>query len=506
MEICPDCGKRPISKKIYSCKFCPKYFCSMQCLFKHSSFHSKTTEPNSFITSLKKKQSKDQTEQYSFITSGVFTYNYKYDKKYEIKNFSKIYDGFIPIELGAGAFGHVYLVSHNITGKKYALKVMNKHKLMQTYGNCQLIYNEIDIHSKLNHPNIIKLYNISETEEEINILLEYAEKGNLYSLIKRENGLPESLASKYFLQIVNAVYFLHQNNIIHRDIKPENILIGENDVLKLCDFGWAKELTVNNRSTFCGTIEYMAPEIVGSEKYDYSVDLWSLGILLYELLMGHSPFKSKKEKHTMIKIKIHDLVFDKNKPLSNDCIKLIEGLLDINPSNRLKLKDIFNHPFITSNSKRDSKLNKSIRKESLDDSNENILKFYNKKNNFKEDFKNLRKKFGFDSKFNLRDKISSKQLMIGQFQSDKNLISLPKFKEKKIQRRESERLEKLIDNMSNELEKGKKKIDDLSFKKSKQFSFEDFRDSKIFFENNKSKETMYTTNNEIEHISEEDSF
>ena len=192
--------------------------------------------------------------------------------------------------------------------------------------------------------------------------------------------------------------------------------------------------------------------------------------------------------------------------MSNDCIKLIEGLLDINPSNRLKLKDIFNHPFITSNSIRDSKLNKSIRKESLDDSNENILKFYNKKNNFKEDFKNLRKKFGFDSKFNLRDKISSKQLMIGQFQSDKNLISLPKFKEKKIQRRESERLEKLIDNMSNELEKGKKKIDDLSFKKSKQFSFEDFRDSKIFFENNKSKETMYTTNNEIEHISEEDSF
>ena len=89
---------------------------------------------------------------------------------------------------------------------------------MQTYGTCQLIYNEIGIHSKLNHPNIIKLYNVSETDEEINILLEYAQNGSLYTLIKQENGFSENEAYKYFIQIVNAVYFLHQNNIIHRDI------------------------------------------------------------------------------------------------------------------------------------------------------------------------------------------------------------------------------------------------------------------------------------------------
>ena len=354
----------------------------------HSSLHSKSSGQNIIITRLKKKQSKDKTEQYSFIIPGIFTDNYKYDKKYDISNFSKIYEGFIPFELGRGSFGCVYLVTHNITGKKYALKVIDKHKLFQAYGNCQLIHNEIEIHSKLDHPNIIRLYNVKETEDEINFLLEYAENGTLYSLIQEEKGFSEYKAYTYFIQIVNAVYFLHQNNIIHRDIKPENILIGENGLLKLCDFGWAKELTVNNRSTFCGTIEYMAQEIVGSEKYDYSVDVWSLGILLYELLMGHSPFKSKKEKNTMIKIKLHDLVFDKNKNLSQDCINLISGLLNMNPLNRLKLKDIFEHLFIIKNSKMDDQhIIEDKKEDSFENSNEKIIKLVNnkKKENFTEE-------------------------------------------------------------------------------------------------------------------------
>jgi len=530
MEECPNCKNRAISKKVLTCNFCGQYFCSFNCLIQHSSFHSKTTTHNSLINTLKKKQSKDLTMHYSFITQGIFIDNYIYDKKYDIENFTKIFDGFFPVELGTGSFGRVYLVTHNITKKKYALKVINKHKVIQSYGNCDLIHNEIDIHSKLNHPNIIKLYNVLETEEEINILLEYAQNGSLYSLIKQENGFSENEAYKYFIQIVNAVYFLHQNNIIHRDIKPENILIGDNNLLKLCDFGWAKELTMNNRSTFCGTVEYMAPEIVGSGKYDCGVDIWSLGILLYELLIGHSPFKSKKDKNTMIKIQLHDLVFDKNKPLSKDCKDLIQGLLDMNPLNRFKLKDIFEHPFIISNSDR-SKMS-CRRKESLEDSNENMYKLLNGKNsNFKEDFRNLRKKFGFESKLNLRDKISSKQLLIGQFQSDKNLISFKKFDTKKIEKKESQRLEKLIDNMSNELEKGKKKIDDLNFKKNKRFSFEDFRDTKILYDDkkkkynnddSKTKETLYSTINEntfenedeiinnkdntLENISEKDNF
>ena len=472
MEVCPNCNENNLYKKVLTCKFCNKFFCSITCLMQHSAFHSKTYSPNTIINSLKKKQSKNETQQYSFITPGIFTDNYIYDKKYDISNFSKVVEGFIPYELGRGSFGCVYLVTHNTTKKKYALKVMNKHKLLQTYGSCQLVYNEIEIHSKLNHPNIIRLYNVLENEEEISILLEYAENGSLYSLIQDENGFSEHKAYKYFIQIVNAVYFLHQNNIIHRDIKPENILIGENDLLKLCDFGWAKELTVNNRSTFCGTVEYMAPEIVGSEKYDCSVDVWSLGILLYELLMGHSPFKSKKAKNSMINIKKHDLVFRKDKKLSKDCINLIKGLLEVNPLNRLKLKDIFEHPFILTN----SKLEKKEKKVNFD-LNDKILNKKTSNSNFTEE---LKKKFGFDSQINLRSKLSSKEIVM-EFLSDKNLINVKKCDNPKIERRESKRLEKLIGNMSNELEKAKKKVDNLKIRKSEQFSFEDFRDSKMLY-------------------------
>ena len=482
MDFCSNCNKQ-VTKKILSCKFCSKYFCSLSCLMAHTALHSKhKNSKDSLLNTLKTEQI--QSKMKELITPGIFINNYKYLPEYDISNFKKEYEGIIPIELGIGSYGRVYLVTNKFNNKKYALKVINKNKLMQIYSDCRLVQNEVEIHSKLNHPNIIRLYNMKETENEIQILLEYAEKGSLFDLIQKTNGLDELKAFEYFIQIVNAVYFLHQNNIIHRDIKPENILIDENNALKLCDFGWAKELNVNKRATFCGTMEYMAPEIVGSEMYDFSVDIWSLGILLYELIMGHSPFrsKSKKDRNIMIKIKKHDLVFDKDKNISKECIDLINRLLDMNPEQRLKIKDIFEHPFVVANENKIKKNKVSPRKESLDDSNENIIKFFNKKKD--EKFFRLKKKFGFDKNLKLKDKISSKQLVFSKFRSDKKLISVKEFKDKKIEKKESERLLNLISQMSNELEKGKKKVDDLNFNKGKQFSFEDFRDSKILEDDN----------------------
>ena len=482
MDFCSNCNKQ-VTKKILSCKFCSKYFCSLSCLMAHTALHSKhKNSKDSLLNTLKTEQI--QSKMKELITPGIFINNYKYLPEYDISNFKKEYEGIIPIELGIGSYGRVYLVTNKFNNKKYALKVINKNKLMQIYSDCRLVQNEVEIHSKLNHPNIIRLYNMKETENEIQILLEYAEKGSLFDLIQKTNGLDELKAFEYFIQIVNAVYFLHQNNIIHRDIKPENILIDENNALKLCDFGWAKELNVNKRATFCGTMEYMAPEIVGSEMYDFSVDIWSLGILLYELIMGHSPFrsKSKKDRNIMIKIKKHDLVFDKDKNISKECIDLINRLLDMNPEQRLKIKDIFEHPFVVANENKIKKNKVSPRKESLDDSNENIIKFFNKKKD--EKFFRLKKKFGFDKILKLKDKISSKQLVFSKFRSDKKLISVKEFKDKKIEKKESERLLNLISQMSNELEKGKKKVDDLNFNKGKQFSFEDFRDSKILEDDN----------------------
>jgi len=121
--------------------------------------------------------------------------------------------------------------------------------------------------------------------------LEYASSGTLFNLIKKKKNLDEKTAFHYFIQTSAAVLFLHENNLVHRDLKPENILIDENNNIKLCDFGWCVELSMGNRVTFCGTYEYMAPEIIKEKPYNQGIDIWSLGILLYELIHGYSPFR-----------------------------------------------------------------------------------------------------------------------------------------------------------------------------------------------------------------------
>ena len=350
MEKCPSCNNEIINLKPLKCKFCPLKFCSINCLMTHFPIHnnSNNEEAKSLIRYAKRKYSRKLSQKYLFVTPGIFHENVEFLEKYSFENFSKVTDGFLPIELGTGAYGRVYLVSHNETKEEYALKVIEKKKLLSMYGNCDIIHNEIKIHSKLEHANIIRLYSVKETPKEINIIMEYAKNGNLYQLISRnKSGFSEQKAFRYFIQVVNAVYFLHENQIIHRDIKPENLLISENGTIKLCDFGWAKQLTLKNRSSYCGTVEYMAPEIIESENYDYSVDIWSLGILLYELLMGHSPFKDKTIKNTIVNIKLHDLKFDKE--ISHDCKDLINKLLEVNKEKRFNIKDILTHNFVKKN-------------------------------------------------------------------------------------------------------------------------------------------------------------
>ena len=180
------------------------------------------------------------------------------------------------------------------------------------------------------------------------MMMEYANKGTLYETIKKtRNGFSEGEAFTYFIQVVFAIIFLHENNVIHRDLKPENLLLTENDVVKLCDFGWSKEIDLSKRSTFCGTVEYMAPEIVDNKCYDMGIDIWSLGILLYELCHGFSPFVAKTSHEIMIKIKEHNVKFFKN--LSKDCKDLILSLLEPNADIRMKSKDILNSPFVVNN-------------------------------------------------------------------------------------------------------------------------------------------------------------
>ena len=488
MDVCPTCKKEIESLKLLKCKFCDKNFCTLSCLINHASTHLGSSDSSiNLVNSLKRRQSENLTEQYVFITSGDFKEKINFDEKYDYKNFTKVIEDIFPKQLGSGSFGRVYLVEHNDTKKLFALKVVDKRKLMVSYGKLDIIYNEINIHSKLAHENIIKLYNIHEDNENIEIIMEYAENGNLYELISNEKGgLSESKAFDYFIQVVNAVYYLHNNNIIHRDIKPENILIGNDNKIKLCDFGWAKELTLENRSTFCGTVEYMAPEIVGSENYDYSVDIWSLGILLYELLYGHSPFKASNTKNVILNIKTHELIYDdQNKKVSKACKDLIQKLLVSNPQKRLKIKDILEHPFVKKHSKKFSykkKLSGVINEEAiknnfnknLTENNNEINKNPIKRSNTRYISSNNQEKMGMKllSQKSLffpgidEQKDEDNQLRKGiqnNFKSNKNLFLLEKFK----------------DSLNDQLEKAKKSIENISFKNTENCTFEDFRDGQF---------------------------
>ena len=125
--------------------------------------------------------------------------------------------------------------------------------------------------------------------------MDYISKGNLYQILRKIKCFDENTAFNYFIQTCSAINFLHSNNLVHRDIKPENLLIDNNNNVKLCDFGWCAELNLGNRVTFCGTYEYMAPEIVNELPYNSSIDIWSLGVLLFELIHGYSPFKVFKK-------------------------------------------------------------------------------------------------------------------------------------------------------------------------------------------------------------------
>ena len=493
MEVCPSCQKQIDSIKLLKCKFCEKNFCSLGCLVKHASTHLGNNDPSINIRNrLKRRQSENLTEQYNFLTGGDYKEKINFDKQYDINNFSKVIEDIFPKQLGSGSFGRVFLVSHNETKKLFAQKVIDKRKLMMSYGKLDIIYNEINIHSKLDHENIIKLYNFNEDNENINIIMEYAPNGNLYDLIMKEkNGFDEYKAFEYFIQVVNAVYYLHTNNIIHRDIKPENILIGADNKIKLCDFGWAKELTLENRSTFCGTVEYMAPEIVGSENYDYGVDIWSLGILLYELLYGHSPFKANNTKNVILNIKSHEITYDdnKNSTVSKSCKDLIQKILNNNPQKRYKIKDILEHPFVKKYSEKYVfSLKKNTSKKINNEDDDDDMFRIKRANTKYETSKNHQKFFKFNSKIittpqhqnvpNTEKKANIKPQRLNY--DDLSPKKLSSTKQIKL-------LQKFNDTIQSQFEKAKKSIENISFKNSESCTFEDFRDGQFKNANSNNK-------------------
>eukprot|EP00834_Sanchytrium_tribonematis_P004202 NODE_193_length_13314_cov_0.305638.p7 type:complete len:268 gc:universal NODE_193_length_13314_cov_0.305638:1758-955(-) len=244
--------------------------------------------------------------------------------------------------LGRGRFGKVYLAKHRTSDYICALKILDKSEIEQHKMHHQL-RREIEIQAHLRHSNILRLYGYFYDDKRIYLVLEYAENGELYTQLNH-GPLKEELVAKYMSQLCNGFLYLHEKNVIHRDIKPENLLIGRNDQIKMSDFGWSVHAPTKRRDTVCGTLDYLPPEMVNREAYHKSVDLWSLGILAYELLIGKPPFEQDNTKETYRAIRKGD--YDESK-LTAEAKNFVAGLLQLKPENRRSLKRCLRHPFLT---------------------------------------------------------------------------------------------------------------------------------------------------------------
>lgn len=348
MNTCTTCNKLIIDEE--TCFDCNKLFCSDFCIEYHiktSSFHIEKSQK-----SMTKPINESNKIQSPYSQIGKYSLNPVKNLSY--KDFSYIKIGNKNQLLGKGAYGDVFKAEHRVDNKKYAIKVVNKVRLLKNNVNPIVINKEIDIHMRIDHPYIINLRCYYQSNEEYFIVLDYAKNGSLYSKLKKiKSGFSEDSASKYFIQTAYALYFLHNNNLCHRDLKPENLLLDDNNNIKLCDFGWCDYIdSTTSFSTICGTLEYMAPEIF-NKKYDFKVDCWAIGCLLYELLHGKSPFVCEdkvdddEKKERMIK-NIINCKYNVKEEISNEAKDLIKRLLEKDAKSRYTIEEVLNHDWVIS--------------------------------------------------------------------------------------------------------------------------------------------------------------
>ena len=252
-------------------------------------------------------------------------------------------------ELGEGSFGKVLLVQHKKTNAKYALKVVDKQHVL-TEPDKSSFLREVEINYKINHPNIVKLFGHFEDNECCYLLMEYIGGGDLFSYIP-VNGksiLKPDQAASIIKDVISAVYYIHHMNppIMHRDIKPENVLITSDLKAKLTDFGLCAYIQPGIlRKSTCGSPIYMSPEMIDKTGHNEKIDIWSIGVLLFELLTGDQVWAG--ENLATIEYNIRNLRISWPEDMNGFPSELIKKILKKNPKERISLTDMLNDPFFT---------------------------------------------------------------------------------------------------------------------------------------------------------------
>ncbi|NXW27286.1 AURKA kinase, partial [Phaetusa simplex] len=249
--------------------------------------------------------------------------------------------------LGKGKFGNVYLAREKKSKFILALKVLFKTQLEEAGVEHQL-RREVEIQSHLRHPNILRLYGYFHDVTRVYLMLEYAPRGEVYKELQKLTKFDEQRTATYVTELADALSYCHSKSVIHRDIKPENLLLGSNGELKIADFGWSVHAPSSRRTTLCGTLDYLPPEMIEGRTHDEKVDIWSLGVLCYEFLVGKPPFEAETYQETYRAISRVEFKFPPF--VSEGARDLISKLLKHNPFHRLPLKDVLLHPWITANS------------------------------------------------------------------------------------------------------------------------------------------------------------
>ncbi|XP_049533950.1 serine/threonine-protein kinase fused [Anopheles darlingi] len=244
--------------------------------------------------------------------------------------------------IGEGSFGKVYKAVDKSTKVTVAVKIINKRG--RSGREIRGLRGECEIQRSLLHPHIIRMLDSYETPNEIVVVTEYA-KMDLHSLL-RGGSLGEPKTQRITFDLVSAMYYLHSHRILHRDLKPQNILLDRNMCAKLCDFGFARNMTIGTHvlTSIKGTPLYMAPELLEAKPYDHHADLWSLGCIIYEMLAGEPPFSSTSMIHLVRLIRTQHIKWPSF--LTSNCVSFVQGLLERDPTQRMSWTAILMHAFV----------------------------------------------------------------------------------------------------------------------------------------------------------------